>query len=540
MKAPLSIAVIVSGMAVVSAGLEAQSRFVYTNDDLSTGNTVSGFLDTNGALTPLPNSPFSTGGRGTGGGNIATSRIAVAGGKFLYASNGATGNISAFVIDPNQGGLVQVPSSPYSAGTTGFGDISLAASPDGLSLFAGVAANNTVVRFNVNADGSLVSQASAMITAAFGQIGTMKVSADGNFLSVGLPAYNNFGAIAMFSIAGGTLTLVNGMAVPGTGTVSGVDINCASANLFGGVMSQNPTQVDSYTIGSNGWLTRVQGSPFAPGVGANSSIVALSADDKHLFVSNQLSQSITAFNVDSTGALTLVAGSPFSAPGTGTHPAGMATDQGGTTLYVASNPNLIYVFSIAADGSLTPVANSPFSTNQGGALLSLVAYPGKTCSAGPVGGPPPNPNPPPPPVTPPPPPVTPPPPPVTPPPPSGPMAVKIQIRNGDDDGDHGPAEINPKSHGKIRVSILSTSTFNAPAQVDMTSLTFGHTGTEKSLAFCETHRRDVNHDHIADLVCHFDTQKANFQKGDTMGILDGMLVDGKTQIQGNESIRIAH
>jgi 6-phosphogluconolactonase (cycloisomerase 2 family) len=535
MKAPLSVAVMVSGLAVFSAGLEAQSRFVYTNDDLSTGNTVSGFLDTNGALTPLPNSPFSTGGRGTGGGNIAANRIAIAGGKFLYASNGATANISAFSIDPNQGGLVPVPSSPYPVGATGFGDISLAASPDGLSLFAGVGANNTVVRFSINADGSLVSQASAMITAAFGQIGGMKVSADGNYLSIGLPAYNNFGAVAMFSIAGGTLTLVNGMAVPGTGTVAGVDINCASTNLFGGVMSQNPTQVDAYSIGSNGWLSRIQGSPFAPGVGANSSIVALSPDDKHLFVSNQLSQSVTAFNVDpSTGALTLVSGSPFSAPGTGTHPAGMATDQSGTTLYVASNPNLIYVFSIAADGSLAPVANSPFSTNQGGALLSLVAFPGKSCSTGPVGGPPPNPNPPPP-VTPPPPPVTP------PPPPSGPMAVKIEIRNGDDGDDkHGPAEINPKSHGKIRVSILSSKTFNAPAQVGMTSLTFGHSGSEKSLAFCETQRRDVNHDHIADLVCHFDTQKANFQKGDTMGILDGVLVDGKTTIQGTDSIRIAH
>ena len=122
------------------------------------------------------------------------------------------------------------------------------------------------------------------------------------------------------------------------------------------------------------------------------------------------------------------------------------------------------------------------------------------------------------------------------------MAVKIQIRNGDDEDDdgHGPAEINPKSHGKIRVSILSGSTFDAPAQVDVTSLTFGHSGSEKSLAFCETQRKDVNHDHIADLVCHFDTQKANFQNGDTMGILDGMLVDGTTYIQGNDSIRIAH
>jgi hypothetical protein len=73
----------------------------------------------------------------------------------------------------------------------------------------------------------------------------------------------------------------------------------------------------------------------------------------------------------------------------------------------------------------------------------------------------------------------------------------------------------------------------------MTSLTFGHSGDEKSLVFCETQRRDVNHDKLPDLVCHFDTDKTNFKTGDTMGILKGKLLDG-TLIHGSESIHIAH
>src|SRR5437763_15472296 len=102
---------------------------------------------------------------------------------------------------------------------------------------------------------------------------------------------------------------------------------------------------------------------------------------------NQGSSSVTAFTVDSGGALSLVGGSPF-APGN-TIPAGMATDETGTLLYVASADgltNLIYVFNIASDGSLTPVQNSPFNTNQAGGLLSLAAFPAKTCSAGGSGG----------------------------------------------------------------------------------------------------------------------------------------------------------
>ena len=62
------------------------------------------------------------------------------------------------------------------------------------------------------------------------------------------------------------------------------------------------------------------------------------------------------------------------------------------------------------------------------------------------------------------------------------------------------AFINAKSDGKIQVAILSSKTFNAPVQVNMNSLTFGHSGAEKSLAYCDTHRADINHDGMADLV----------------------------------------
>ena len=40
------------------------------------------------------------------------------------------------------------------------------------------------------------------------------------------------------------------------------------------------------------------------------------------------------------------------------------------------------------------------------------------------------------------------------------------------------------------------------------SLTFGHSGDEKSLAFCDPGGQDVNGDGLPDLVCHFDNQLA--------------------------------
>ena len=385
MKNPLSTVLTIAALIAGTAGLDAQPNFVYTNDDNIGSNTVSGFaVDAAGNLTPVLNSPFATGGGGTGGGGFAINRVVISGGTYLYASNGGTSDISAFTIDPVMGGLTAITGSPFSAGGTTFADISLAASPDGKFLFAGVTSNNTLVSFNIQPGGSLTQAASLAAPAA---PSGMKVTPDGKYLAVALPGYLGFGGVAMFSIASdGTLTMVNGMPFIGTGAVAGIDVNCASNQLFGGVMTAGTTIVDAYSIGSGGVLSRITGSPFSPGVGKNSNVVLLSPNDQLLFASNQFSNSITDFTVDSTGALALVAGSPFAIGGQATNPAGMATDQGGAFLYVASGPNLIQVFSIAADGTLTPAAGSPFSTNQPAGLLSLAAFPAKTCSGSGGGG----------------------------------------------------------------------------------------------------------------------------------------------------------
>lgn len=99
-----------------------------------------------------------------------------------------------------------------------------------------------------------------------------------------------------------------------------------------------------------------------------------------------------------------------------------------------------------------------------------------------------------------------------------------------------PNSINSESRGKIPVAILSSEAFDAPSQVNATSLTFGKTGDEQSLAFCRG-SEDVNGDGLLDLVCHFYTQRTSFQSGDPVGILRGKLLDG-TRIEGQDSVRI--
>lgn len=98
-----------------------------------------------------------------------------------------------------------------------------------------------------------------------------------------------------------------------------------------------------------------------------------------------------------------------------------------------------------------------------------------------------------------------------------------------------PVPVNTRSHGTIPVAILSTAAFDVVTSVDATSLTFGRTGDEHSLAFCNTGGEDVNGDGLPDLVCHFETQSTEFNPGDARGILKGKTFLGAA-ILGQEAI----
>jgi hypothetical protein len=97
--------------------------------------------------------------------------------------------------------------------------------------------------------------------------------------------------------------------------------------------------------------------------------------------------------------------------------------------------------------------------------------------------------------------------------------------------------VDPFNATKIPVAILSSTAFNAPGSIDVSSLTFGRTGSEKSLAFCAKHWEDVNGDDVPDLVCYFDVRQVEFRQGDTVGVLRGKMLDGRSVI-GTDSIRV--
>ena len=113
-----------------------------------------------------------------------------------------------------------------------------------------------------------------------------------------------------------------------------------------------------------------------------------------------------------------------------------------------------------------------------------------------------------------------------------PIEINIDIKPGSDTN-----SINLKSKDTLPVAILSTQDFDAASQVDKTSLTFGKTGDEVSLASCNKKTKDINDDGLKDLVCQFNIPLTGFHIGDTAGILKGKTVNGDG-LTGQDSIKI--
>ena len=370
-------------LVVFSAALNAQN-FVYTNNDQTVANSVSAFsVDSSGTLGQIGGSPFATGGVGRGSGLYSSNRIVVVG-DFLYASNAVSSNVSAFSIDTGTGVLTPVAGSPFGTNTSdnsALSGISLAATPDGSFLYAGsTGVGGQIAIFSIDSSGALTLVGSSPV-AAGGPVYSLKVSPDGKFL---VAALFQTSQIAVFAIqSDGTLQAVsNSPFTVSSGSVAGVDINCASDLLFaGGGISGN---IYVFNIASDGQLTAVTGSPFATTLPSNQ-VVALSTDDTTLYSSNQGNNTVTAFAVGTDGSLT-IPGTTVSA-GTGAlYPGGLAVSQDGLFLYAADlaiTGGVGGVSTFNLGNALQISFASLTSTGVSSQLHSVAAYPAKACSTPP-------------------------------------------------------------------------------------------------------------------------------------------------------------
>jgi hypothetical protein len=91
--------------------------------------------------------------------------------------------------------------------------------------------------------------------------------------------------------------------------------------------------LSAFSIGADGALSAVPGSPFSAGTGPYG--VVVTPDSRDLYVANAGSNNVSAFSIGAEGALSAVSGSPFSA-GTGPIEVALTPDQGPAAAFSAS------------------------------------------------------------------------------------------------------------------------------------------------------------------------------------------------------------
>lgn len=315
--------------AVSAAAPPQNSGYVYVNDNTAGQNTVAAFSrQADGTLTPLPHSPFSAGGAGTGAGLASQGAVQVSSdGRYLLAVDAGSNQISVLRVHRHGGlKLVSVVSSD------GTGPVSVA-EHDGLVYVANAGAGGSnYTGFTLNRGGQLKP------------------------------------------LAGSTVALPDD-AQPGD-----VLFNSTAINLVGARVGTS--QIDSFSVGSDGRLTAASGSPFtAQGAGPFGSEFR-PTDPSQLFVSNAHggtgNGTVSAFSVAGDGTLSSIGSSPFA--DNQTAPCWVEITHDGQFLFtVNTGSGSISSYSIAPDGSLTLLGSTPASSQSGvGAVDPRLSSDGQT------------------------------------------------------------------------------------------------------------------------------------------------------------------
>ncbi len=338
-----SAAVFAAGFVLLggtaSAGTPHHSPVVghtYVNDNAAGTNTVAAFdRHADGSITPIPGSPFVTGGAGLGAGLGSQGAIqASPDHRYLLAVDAGSNQISVLRI--NGRGIPVPVGHPVSSG--GVEPVSIAINRSGLVYVANVG------------------------------------TSDGNGRG------SNYTGFVL--TRGGRLIPLPHTTVPvpeGSG-VGDVLFNSTGDRLVG--TRDNPSLIDSFAVRSDGRLVAAPGSPFTA-----QSLGPIGAEFRptnpaQLYVSNAHAGpglgTVSAFHVSRRGVLTSIGNSPV--PDGQTAPCWVEISHDGKYLYaINTGSSNLSTYAIARDGALSLVGTTPF-TNGVGAVDARLSPDGRTLS----------------------------------------------------------------------------------------------------------------------------------------------------------------
>jgi 6-phosphogluconolactonase (cycloisomerase 2 family) len=327
-----------------------------------------------GALSEAPGSPYNAG--------FDPQQLAVdPTGRFLYATNQTSQDITGYSVDTSSGALTPLPGSPFFIGGS---PIVMGLDPTGrfLYVFAATTTQNAInqeslFEYTIDDVSGALTLSSSSPTVWEGGPGDLVTSIAfnpiGNLAYLGQTpsaAYNGAILICAVDFTTGSLTQI-GSAKPASAESDHLGVSPAGNFVYS--TSRSNQSADVFTAGATGQLIEVSGSPYP--VGNTPAAILAHPSGNFVYVVNenqpyqtnvnpsQYAGSISAFGVNAaTGALTPISGSPFSA---GINSSSIGVDPSGKFAYVTATtytPGTFKGFAQILGFSIDPTAGvlTPF------------------------------------------------------------------------------------------------------------------------------------------------------------------------------------
>src|SRR5882757_1592339 len=272
---------------------------------------------------------------------------------FIYVTSSKTnpGQIYVYKVDSQAGALIPIPDSPYGSG--GRNPVADVTSPNGKNLYVIHHDDNTIVEFAIGTDGKLYPQQTCNLPGSYPV--QLAVNQAGTYLYVVETYQPNFstsipgpGALVVFPInANGQLGATDSLcqAVPnGTSTFFPLGNNPVAVNVLAGgsfVYAVNETDhnIAAFQVGSDGALSSI--GLFSVGTSPNA--ITSEPSGKFLYVTDGASNQMYGFQVQSGGSLVMMP-APFK---TDNLPDAVTVDPRGLYVYVANfNGNDVNAYTI--------------------------------------------------------------------------------------------------------------------------------------------------------------------------------------------------
>jgi 6-phosphogluconolactonase (cycloisomerase 2 family) len=379
-------------LMIFSLNALAQGKFVYTNNDRKSNNSVSGFkVKNDGTLELLPGFPTGTdGGGGVPDTRFSNDKIAVTErGPFLFASSDGDQEVASYHLDSNTGALSFI-------GTINLGDggpdevLTLAVAPNEQFLYVANNNDRKVYALRINNDGTLTQLEAEQLSTNFRAL-EMAVSPNSRFLALSIfqnEADPN-GRIVMFTIGNdGFITEAPNSSFSGSskGRVGDLVFNCESNLLY---VSKEFTgdygAIDVFHVAQNGNISQIKGSPFVFTQLGASGMIDISPNGKFLFTGYASFNPpvIGVFKILPDGAPQIVTFAPFPigyADGFSAQLSDIAVDATGQRLFATYHNQHVESLRIEPDGRITPIENAVAATGEDSgentsSLDSLASYP---------------------------------------------------------------------------------------------------------------------------------------------------------------------